>query len=205
MKRFFVGILGLALGMGAVSPTVLADATPGNQAPEFSLPASDGKTYNLSDYKGKWVVLEWTNKNCPFVKKHYGSNNMQKLQETYIHKGVNWFSICSSAPGKEGYMTERETTRHRVEAGIRSTASLLDPQGKVGKMYGAKTTPHMFIIDPKGIVVYAGAIDDHNSPNASDIPKSKNYVSAALDEALAGKPVTTASTQPYGCSVKYKN
>jgi peroxiredoxin len=204
MKRFLAAAAGLALMMGGAQ-AVFADASVGSPALEFSLPASDGKTYNLSDFKGKYVVLEWTNKGCPFVKKHYGSGNMQKLQETYIHKGVNWFSVLSSAPGKEGYMSAREMVRYRVDAGVRSTASLLDPQGKVGKLYGAKTTPHMFIIDPKGVVIYAGAIDDNNSPDAADIPKSKNYVAAALDEALAGKPVTTASTQPYGCSVKYKN
>jgi hypothetical protein len=129
---------------------------------------------------------------------------MQKLQDTYGKKGVAWFEILSSAPGKEGYMTASEVQENRQKYNTKSVATLLDPDGKIGQLYGAKTTPHMFVINPQGVVIYAGAIDDHATADPDDIPKSKNYVAAALDEASAGKPVTVASTRPYGCSVKYK-
>jgi peroxiredoxin len=182
-----------------------AEALPGNTAPDFTLPASDGKTYHLKDYRGRYVVLEWFNNACPFIRKHYDSGNMQKLQQTYGNKGVIWFSIASSAPGKEGYMTDREAVKIRVDNKAASMATLLDGDTKVAAKYGAKTTPHMFVINPKGKVIYAGAIDDHNSADPADIPNSKNYVATALDEAMAGKAVSTPSTPPYGCSVKYKS
>ncbi len=182
----------------------VATAQPGKPAPNFSLEASDGKTYSLSDFQGKFVVLEWFNKDCPFTRKHYDSGNMQKLQGIYQQKGVAWLSICSSAPGKQGYLNKEDAVRQRVADKVRSTATLLDPDGKVGLLYGAKTTPHMFVINPKGIVVYAGAIDDHASADAADISQSKNYVAMALDQAMAGQPVQTPSTPPYGCSIKYK-
>ena len=184
----------------------LAFAAPaiGTKAPDFTGTASDGKTYKLADYKGKFVVLQWYNRDCPFIHKHYDSGNMQKLQETYGKKGVIWFEIISSAPGREGYLTPAEAAANRTKSGTKSDATLLDPAGTIGKLYEAKTTPHIFIVDPKGILIYQGAIDDHNSADAEDIPLSKNYVSAALDEALAGKPVSVASTHPYGCGVKYK-
>jgi peroxiredoxin len=181
-----------------------AVALPGKTAPDFTLPASDGKSYHLADYKGKFVVLEWFNKDCPFIRKHYDSGNMQKLQETYLKKGVVWFSIASSAPGKEGYMTAEAAARERAKDQSHSTATLLDPDGKVGQLYGAKTTPHMFVINPQGTLIYAGAIDDHASADPDDIPQSVNYVALALDQALAGQPVKTASTRSYGCSIKYQ-
>jgi peroxiredoxin len=181
-----------------------AEVRPGTTAPDFALPATDGKTYHLSDFQGKYVVLEWYNKSCPFIRKHYDSGNMQGLQKTYTQKGVAWLEIASSAPGKEGYMTPQDALSQRIKEKMNSTATLLDPDGKVGRLYGAKTTPHMFVINPKGTLIYAGAIDDHNSAEAEDIPKSRNYVADALDAAMAGKPVTTATTQPYGCSIKYK-
>ena len=204
MKRFLTGLAGLALMAGPAAPAVYAAAEVGKPAPDFSLEASDGKAHRLSDHLGEFVVLEWYNKSCPFVKKHYGSGNMQKLQGTYLHKGVTWFSIISSAPGKEGYLTRREAVKNRIDSKIRSTATLFDPEGVAGRAYGAEVTPHMFIIDPKGAVIYAGAIDSHNSPDPADIPSSTNYVAQALDQALAGRPVTTPSTTPYGCSIKYK-
>ena len=181
-----------------------ATAEIGKPAPTFTGTGSDGKTYSLADYKGKFVVLQWYNRDCPFIHKHYDSGNMQKLQETYGKKGVIWFEVLSSAPGKEGYLTAAEAQENRTKSGTKSDASLLDPAGVIAKLYGAKTTPDMFIVDPKGTLIYSGAIDDHASADASDIPNSKNYVAMALDEALAGKPVSTPMTRPYGCSVKYK-
>jgi peroxiredoxin len=191
-------LLALIGGMAA------AQANIGKPAPLFVGQSSDGKTYSLADYKGKYVVLQWYNRDCPFIHKHYDSGNMQKLQETYGKKGVVWFEVLSSAPGREGYLTAAQAQENRIKSGTKSDATLLDPDGKIGLAYGAKTTPHMFVIDPKGILIYQGAIDDHNSADADDIPKSKNYVAAALDEAMAGKPVSTPSTHPYGCGIKYK-
>ena len=165
---------------------------------------SKGKTQTLSQYKGKYVVLEWFNPECPFVKKHYGSGNMQKLQEEFTGKGVVWLTIDSSAPGKEGNLTADQANAKMSEWKTNSTALLLDPDGKAGRTYGAKNTPHMFVINPEGKVIYEGAIDSKATPNPADIASSTNYVKVALDESLAGKPVTTPSSRPYGCSVKYK-
>lgn len=178
-------------------------AENGVQAPAFTLQGVSGKTVNLSDYKGKTVVLEWMNHGCPFVKKHYGANNMQTLQKTYTDKGVVWLSIISSAEGKQGYVTAEEGAKEKKEHGSKATDVLLDPKGTVGQAYGAKTTPHMFVIDPKGTLVYQGAIDSNNSADPKDIPSAKNFVAAALDATLAGKAVEVPKTQSYGCSVKY--
>lgn len=177
---------------------------PGSTAPDFSVTDSKGKTQSVSQYKGKTVVLEWFNPGCPFVVKHYGSKNMQKLQEEFTGKGVVWLTIDSSAPGKEGHLTADQANAKMTEWKMKSSALLLDPEGKAGQIYGAKNTPHMFVINPEGKVVYAGAIDNKATPNPADIATSTNYVKAALDESMGGKPVTTASTKPYGCSVKYK-
>jgi peroxiredoxin len=177
---------------------------PGSAAPDFSVTDSKGKTQSVSQYKGKTVVLEWFNPGCPFVKKHYGSNNMQKLQDEFTGKGVVWLTVDSSAPGKEGHLTPEEAEKQITEWKMKSTALLLDPDGKAGQAYGAKNTPHMFVINPEGKVIYAGAIDSKATPNPADIPTSTNYVKAALDESMAGKSVTTSSSRPYGCSVKYK-
>lgn len=183
----------------------MAVAAPqvGQPAPGFTLKDTSGKEHSLSDFKGKTVVLEWINYGCPFVKKHYESKNMQTLQKEAAAKGVVWLAICSSAPGKQGNETP-ETGRTKTE-GYESAAAayLVDEDGKVGKLYNAKTTPEMFVINPEGVLVYAGAIDDNKSPDPAVIPDSKNYVKAALEEVLAGKPVTTATTTSYGCSVKY--
>ena len=177
---------------------------PGSAAPDFSVTDSKGKTQSVSQYKGKYVVLEWFNPECPFVKKHYGSGNMQKLQEEFTGKGVVWLSVDSSATGKEGNLTPEQAEKKMTEWKVKSTALLLDQDGKAGQTYGAKNTPHMFIINPDGKVIYAGAIDSKATPNPADIPTSSNYVKAALDESMAGKSVTTPSSRPYGCSVKYK-
>jgi peroxiredoxin len=180
-----------------------AAAIVGKPAPPIELRDSDGKTVRLDAFKGKFVVLEWVNFHCPFVGKHYGSGNMQKLQKKYTEEGVVWLSICSSAPGKQGYVTGSEAKELEKEKGAKPSRFLLDPKGTVGKAYGAKTTPHMFVIDPKGTVVYNGAIDDKPSTNQADIATAKNYLAAALDASMSGKKVEIAASQPYGCSVKY--
>src|SRR5438132_9376871 len=182
-----------------------ADSPPvGSSAPDFSLTDAKGKTHSLSDYKGKYVVLEWFNPECPFVKKHYNSGNMQKLQEEYTGKGIVWLTIDSSAPGTEGNLTPEQAEKKITDWKTRQTALLLDPEGKAGRAYGAKNTPDMIVINPKGKIVYEGAIDSKATPYPSDIPNSTNYVKVALDESMAGKAVSTSSTKPYGCSVKYK-
>ena len=172
-------------------------------APDFSLAGADGKKYSLADFAGKWVVLEWINLECPFVKKHYGSKNMQNLQNAFVEKEVAWLTICSSAPKNQGYYEGEVLTAKIKEAGLHSTAYLVDAQGKVGKMYEAKTTPHMFIVNPQGVLVYAGAIDDKPSTKIEDLEGATNYVKAALDAAMAGREIQVASTTSYGCSVKY--
>jgi peroxiredoxin len=177
----------------------------GTAAPDFSLTDSNGNTHSLSQYKGKYVVLEWFNPECPFVKKHYGSDNMQKLQQEYTSKGVVWLTIDSNAPGTEGNMTPEQAQKIMSSWKTHQTALLLDPESKVARSYGAKNTPDMIVINPEGKIVYEGAIDNKPTPNPGDIPSSTNYVKAALDESLAGKPVSNAQTKPYGCSVKYKS
>ncbi len=176
----------------------------GTTAPDFSLTDAKGETHSPSQYKGKYVVLEWFNPECPFVKKHYGSGNMQKLQEQYTSKGVVWLTIDSNAPGSEGNLSADAASKVMTGWKTRQTALLLDPEGKAGRAYGAKNTPNMVVINPEGKIVYEGAIDSKATPNPADIPNSTNYVKVALDESLAGKPVTTSTTKPYGCSVKYK-
>jgi len=183
-----------------------ADVPPvGSAAPEFSAPDTNGKTQSLSEYKGKYVVLEWFNPECPFVKKHYGPGNMQKLQKEYTDKGVVWLTVDSNAPGTEGNITAEQAKKIMDSWKTHQTALLLDPESKIAKLYGAKNTPNMVIINPEGKIVYEGAIDSKATPNPADIPSSTNYVKNALDESLSGKPVSNAQTKPYGCSVKYKS
>ena len=179
-----------------------AQVEPGKAAPDFTLPNGNGQQTSLSDFKGKTVVLEWTNFGCPFVKKHYGSGNMQKLQADAASKGVVWISLCSSAPGKQGYLPVAHVAKACTEAGSKAAAYLVDEDGQVGRLYGAKTTPDMFVINSSGIVVYHGAIDDKKSPNPADVESAKNYVSAAISETLAEQIVKEPLTQPYGCSIK---
>lgn len=183
--------------------TAAAHAAPrlGKPAPDFTLTDQSGEAVKLSDAKGKLVVLEWFNEECPFVKKHYGSKNMQGLQKKYAKKDVVWYTIVSSKPGKQGHLTRGEAT-DRLK-GMASKAILLDEKGDVGRMYSAKVTPHMYVIDKKGDLIYMGGIDDNPSADPADIKGARNHVAAALDEALAGKPVSTPSSAPYGCSVKY--
>lgn len=174
------------------------------QAPDFTLTDSKGKTHKLSDFKGKTIVLEWINFDCPFVVKHYASNNMQKIQKEYTDKGIVWLSICSSTEGKQGHFDKAEINKRIADQKAKMTAYLIDEDGTVGKMYGAKVTPHMYIIDKSGKLVYQGAIDDIKSTDQEDIKKAKNYVISGLNEVLSGKAVTDKTTTPYGCSVKYK-
>ena len=190
----------------AASTALFAADSPavGTTAPDFSLTDSKGKTQSVSQYKGKYVVLEWFNPECPFVKKHYGSGNMQKLQEEFTAKGVVWLTIDSNAPGLEGNLTAEQANAKMTDWKTKQTALVLDPEGKAGRSYGAKNTPHMFVINPEGKIVYEGAIDSKATPNPSDIAGSTNYVKVALEESLAGKTVSNANTKPYGCSVKYK-
>jgi peroxiredoxin len=190
----------------AASAALFAADSPavGTTAPDFSLTDSKGKTQTVSQYKGKYVVLEWFNPECPFVKKHYGSGNMQKLQEEFTGKGVVWLSIDSNAPGLEGNLNAEQANAKMAEWKTKQTAFVLDPEGKAGRAYGAKNTPHMFVINPEGKIVYEGAIDSKATPNPADIANSTNYVKVALEESLAGKTVSNANTKPYGCSVKYK-
>lgn len=184
--------------------SVLAVAAPvGEKAPQFSLQGSDGKTYDLKNYVGKTVVLEWFNEGCPFVVKHYSTDNMQNLQKKYTEKGVVWFTVLSSAPGKQGYVTPEQLEKDRKRLKMASTAGLVDPTGKVGKLFGAKTTPHLFIIDSKGVLVYDGAIDDNSSTDPKTVASAKNFVVEALEALLSGKAVSQGITKPYGCSVKY--
>jgi len=184
-------------------PAPAAAVAPGAPAPDFTLKGDDGVDHTLSKLKGKYVVLEWYNKDCPFVKRHYGTKNMQSLQKRYTDKGVVWFEVATSAEGKQGHMTAKDAVDARKKFGLNSTAILLDGSGAVGRLYDAKSTPHMFVIDPKGNVIYMGAIDDLPSTDWSDIKDAHNYVSAALDAAMSGKPVAKPVTTPYGCSVKY--
>jgi len=172
-------------------------------APDFKLTDSNGSEHSLSDFTDKIVVLEWINFDCPFVKKHYDSKNMQSLQETYTAKDVVWLAICSSNEGKQGNFSAEEINKRSKNHGAKYVAYLIDDDGKVGKMYGAKTTPHMYLIDKSGMLVYAGGIDDKATTDVDDIKDSKNYVSLALDELLKGSKVSIQSSTPYGCSVKY--
>jgi peroxiredoxin len=185
------------------NPLARAAAVVGEAAPDFTLTDSRGAKQSLSSLKGKWVVLEWVNYECPFVQKHYGSGNMQKLQKEYTAKGVVWLTVNSSNVGKQGYFAPAEIETRSKQWGAAQSAYLVDTDGTVGRAYGAKTTPHMFVIDPVGKVVYAGGIDDKPSTDKADIATARNFVKAALDDAMAGKPVTTTSSTPYGCSVKY--
>jgi hypothetical protein len=183
----------------AQPPLALGDPLPAT----LSAGDSNGKTHTLSTYKGKIVVVEWHNPGCPFTRKHYESGNMQKLQATYTGKGVVWLTVNSASKGKQGYLTAAEAPAAVAKEDFKGTAYLLDPTGTLGHAFGAATTPHMFIFDATGKLAYMGAIDAIPSFDKEDIAKATNYVSAALEELLAGKPVTTAQTNPYGCSVKY--
>jgi len=198
LNRLFAGAL-LALAAAGAS----AQAVPGQPAPAFTLTSIDGKTVSLADYRGRYVVLEWNNPHCPFVVKHYGSGNMQSLQKRFGAENVAWLTVNSTSAGHGDYMAPAALSAWMKEQGAAPTAVMLDTDGKVGRAYGARATPHMYVIDPKGNLVYAGAIDDKRSANPADIKIASNYVVQALTELRAGKPVSAASTTAYGCSIKY--
>jgi peroxiredoxin len=178
-------------------------AKVGEPAPDFTASDSNGTRHHLADYKGKYVVLEWHNQGCPYTRKHYESGNMQALQKEWTAKGVVWFTVISSAPGEQGSVTNAEENAYVDRMHADPTAVLMDSNGKLGKLYDAKTTPEMYVIDPAGKLIYEGAIDNRPTPDVDDIRGADNYVSDALTESMAGKPVATAYTRPYGCSVKY--
>jgi peroxiredoxin len=200
MKRFAL-VTALALACGSV----FAAASVGQPAPGFSATDTDGKTVSLSDFKGKHVVLEWVNPGCPFVVKHYGAGNMQGTQKEATDKGVVWLAISSTSADHGDYKKPTDLAAWMKSQKAGASATLMDDDGKVGKAYAARTTPHMYIINPAGTLVYAGGIDSIRTANPADIPKATNYVRQALAETLAGKPVSTAQSQPYGCSIKYSS
>ncbi|QLE83932.1 redoxin domain-containing protein [Shewanella sp. Scap07] len=199
-KIIAIAVLLMTL-MGSAFAAVKVDQA----APNFSLANTKGEQINLADYQGKYVILEWTNHLCPYVQKHYDSDNIPSMQRKYTADNIVWLSIISSAPGKQGHIdsvTSDELTASRNAA---PTQVLFDPEGEVGKLYGAKTTPHMYIIDPQGTLRYAGGIDSIKSAKIADIEKADNYVEQAMAALLSGKAVKNKLTPPYGCSVKYKS
>jgi len=180
-----------------------AQARVGNPAPAFSLADSNGRTISLADYKGKTVVLEWTNHECPYVGKHYRGNNMQALQKKWTGQGVVWLSVISSAPGRDGHVTPQQANKLTADRGAAPSAVVFDPEGKVGHAYGARTTPHMYVVNGEGSLVYMGGIDDQPSARLEDLKIAKNFVDQALSEVTQGKPVSVSTSRAYGCSVKY--
>ena len=199
-KRF---VASTVFGFTLIAFSVSWAARVGEPAPDFTATDTNSEIHKLSEYKGKFVVLEWTNRGCPYTQKHYSSGNMQKLQREWTGHGVVWLTVISSAPGKQGYVTASEENAYLKQANAAPTAVLLDPTGALGHLYDAKTTPHIFIINPKGSLIYNGAIDDRPTTEVSDVNGAKNYVSLALEEATSGKPISNSTTRPYGCSVKY--
>lgn len=194
----------LSLVLAAVSVPLFA-IPPGAQAPDFKGTDSNGVIHTLSQYRGKYVVLEWANRGCPYDQKHYRSGNMEALQRQWTDKGVIWLSVLSSAPGEQGNVTPAEENEYLKKMKAAPTAALLDPEGSIARLYQAKTTPHMFVINPQGKLIYQGAIDDKPTTDTADIKTAHNYLDQVLNAAMAGKPVPVASTRPYGCSVKYKD
>jgi peroxiredoxin len=188
----------------AACSAAIANPVPGQPAPNFRAVDVNGKPVSLADYRGKTVVLEWNNPNCPFVQKHYTSGNMQSLQQKNTASGVVWLSINSTSEAHSDYLAPAKLSAWFAEQKAAPTAVVMDPKGEIGRVYGAKVTPHMYVIDAKGTLVYAGAIDDKRSANPADVRTSTNHVAVALGEVAAGKPVTTAATTAYGCTIKYQ-
>lgn len=196
----------VAVGCGADAaqpPSQYPPPAVGKAAPEFTAVDTYGKTHSLSQYRGKWVVLEWLNHQCPYVRKHYDNNVMQALQKKYADKGVVWLSVVSSAPGNQGHFPNDKANALTKEKGAAPHAVLVDESGTVGRKYDARTTPHMFVINPQGTLLYMGAIDDKPTARAADLQGARPHVDIALQEAMAGKPVSVPASQPYGCNVKY--
>ena len=199
-------IIAAIAGLGLLTAPALASAQTakvGQPAPDFDAVTAGGETISLSDFAGEAVVLEWTNDGCPFVQKHYGANNMQNLQKKMTADGTVWLSIISSAPGEQGHADAARANRLTEERGAAPTHVVLDEDGTLGRLYGARTTPHMYVVAPDGKLAYAGAIDTIASADQADVPRADNYVEDALRAVKAGEPVTVRQTQPYGCSVKY--
>lgn len=203
MPVMFGAAAAAAITAGALLVSTANAAPPGDAAPAFEEVNTSGKEVSLADFKGKTVILEWTNNGCPFVQKHYNSQNMQKTQTAAASDGVVWLSVISSKPGSQGNVTPAEADRLTKDRGAKPTHVLLDPDGSMGRAYGAKTTPHMYIITPDGKIAYNGAIDSIKSNKVDDVPKAINYVTTALASLKAGKAPDPALTQPYGCDVKY--
>jgi peroxiredoxin len=193
-------LLSLALSLATIPALAVA---PGTTAPDFKGTDSNGVQHSLSEYRGKYVVLEWANKGCPYDQKHYLSGNMENLQKEWTAKGVVWLSVISSAPGQQGYVTPAEENDYLKTMHAAPTAVLLDPTGAIGHLYEAKTSPHMFVIDPAGKLIYEGAIDNKPTTDQADVKGADNYLNDALDASMSGKPVAVTTTRPYGCSVKY--
>ena len=202
-RRTFSSSVALA-AIAAGTQQARAAATVGQAAPDFTATDALGKTHKLSDFKGKHVVLEWTNPGCPFVVKHYGGN-MQALQKEFTAKGVVWLSVNSTSKDAYDYLEPAKLIAWKAAKSASASAILMDESGKIGQLYSAKTTPHMYIINPQGVLVYAGAIDSVPSSRIDDIKTATNYVRQGLGEALSGKPISVATTRAYGCSVKYKD
>ena len=196
-------LFAIAAALSIVAAPAFAAPAIGQPAPGFTAKDGDGKTRSLSEFKGKTVVLEWTNAGCPYVQKHYESGNMQGLQKAATKDGVVWLTLISSAPGKQGYVSPAEAKTWKPATGAASTALLLDPGGQVGHAYAAKTTPHMYVVNGAGKLVYMGGIDDKPTADPDSLKGAKNYVSAALSDVKAGRPVATAVSKPYGCTIKY--
>lgn len=205
-RRRFAALAGLsvlgAVMLAAASP-LRAEPVVGQPAPAFTASDSQGKTVSLADFKGKTVILEWTNHDCPFVRKHYNSGNMQMTQKKAADDGIVWLSVISSAPGEQGYVSGAQADELTKARKALPAKVLLDPKGTVGKLYGARTTPHMYIINGEGKLAYHGAIDSIKSSDVADVPKATNYVLNAMTQLKAGQPVDPQGTRPYGCSVKY--
>ncbi|WP_427451738.1 redoxin domain-containing protein [Litorimonas sp. WD9-15] len=195
----------LAVSALALAAPATAKIATGSNVSDMTVTDSNGVQHNLSDFAGQKVVLEWTNEGCPYVKKHYSTNNMQKTQAMATADGAVWLSVISSAPGKQGYKSPDEANAWKDAQGAVSTAIVLDPEGEMGKTFAAKTTPHMYIIDESQTLVYQGAIDDNRSANPATVEGAQNYVLAAMDDLKAGNAVAISDTAPYGCSVKYKS
>ncbi|MGH1377911.1 MAG: redoxin domain-containing protein [Alphaproteobacteria bacterium] len=200
---FTLAIALIPIAFSLITTPVNASVEIGKAAPNFTATDIHGNAFNLEDQKGKIVVLEWTNHLCPFVKKHYSTNNMQQTQKTATDNGVIWVSIVSSAEGKQGNVSAQEAIAIEKEVGAHATTRILDPSGEIGKLYDAKTTPHMFVISAAGNVAYAGAIDSNPSPSPKAVENAENLVLAALDDLSSGRTVDVPRTAPYGCSVKY--
>ena len=201
-REILVALAGAAAGI-TVGTDAFASPQTGTSAPGFTAVDSKGKRHTLAAYKGKTVVLEWTNHECPYTVKHYATGNMQALQKAATESGAIWLTVVSSRPGSQGHVEALEADKLTDDRNAHPTAVLLDPAGDLGKLYGARVTPHMYVIDPSGMLIYMGAIDDQPTANHASVKGARSYVREALDAVAAGRPVAVASTRPYGCTVKY--